>query len=181
MKLGVLRPRRHDDPKRYADWQQAVRRLAQERVTQSEATTILNAARTYQELFLAARDAQDTEELDFHAFLEQAMSPSRALQSLRWLSNNGRLQWQLDRLKPEGEVPGRGGGTAHAAHPGGQDHRDALQALEPVQPGRSAGNFSMATATRGSRPTTGRDVRQPVSPTVGTGLTSGWGAGAGEA
>ena len=28
------------------------------------------------------------------------MSPSRALQSLRWLSNNGRLQWQLDRLKP---------------------------------------------------------------------------------
>ncbi|CAJ1359982.1 unnamed protein product [Effrenium voratum] len=73
-----------------------------ERVTQSEATTILNAVRTFQELslFLAARDVQDPEELDFHAFLEQAMSPSRALQSLRWLSNNGRLQWQLDRLKP---------------------------------------------------------------------------------
>ena len=102
MKLGVLRPRRHDDPRRYADWQQAVRRLAQERVTQSEATTILNAVRTFQELslFLAARDVQDPEELDFHAFLEQAMSPSRALQSLLWLSNNGRLQWQLDRLKP---------------------------------------------------------------------------------
>ncbi|CAJ1344489.1 unnamed protein product, partial [Effrenium voratum] len=70
-KLGVLRPRRYDDP-------------------------------TFQELslFLAARGVQDPEELDFHAFLEQAMSPSRALQSLRWLSNNGRLQWQLDRLKP---------------------------------------------------------------------------------
>ena len=53
--------------------------------------------RTYQELslFLAARNVQDPEELDFHA-----LSPSRALQSLRWLSNNGRLQWQLDRLKP---------------------------------------------------------------------------------
>ena len=47
MKLGILRPRRrHDDPKRHADWQQAVRRLAQERVTQSEAATILNAVRT---------------------------------------------------------------------------------------------------------------------------------------
>ena len=71
MKLGVLRPRRYDDPKRYADWQQAVRRLAQERVTQSEATTILNAVRTFQELslFLAARGVQDPEELDFHAFL----------------------------------------------------------------------------------------------------------------
>ncbi|CAJ1359411.1 unnamed protein product, partial [Effrenium voratum] len=67
-----------------------------------EATTILNAVRTFQELslFLAARGVQDPEELDFHAFLGQAMSPSRALQSLRWLSNNGRLQWQLDRLKP---------------------------------------------------------------------------------
>ena len=62
MKLGVLRHRRHDDPKRYADWQQAVRRLAQEQVTQSEAT----AVRTFQELslFLAARDVQDPEELD---------------------------------------------------------------------------------------------------------------------
>ena len=102
MKLGVLWPRRYDNPDRYADWQQAVRRLAQERVTQSEATTILNAVRTFQELslFLAARGVQDLEELDFHAFLEQAMSPSRALQSLRWLSNSGRLQWQLDRLKP---------------------------------------------------------------------------------
>ncbi|CAJ1339037.1 unnamed protein product [Effrenium voratum] len=56
MKLGVLRPRRYDNPDRYADWQQAVRRLPQERVTQSEATTILNAVRTFQELslFLAA-------------------------------------------------------------------------------------------------------------------------------
>ena len=100
------------------------RRLASH---QSEATTILNAVRTFQELslFLAARGVQ---ELDFHAFLEQAMSPSRVLQSLRWLSNNGRLQWQLDRLKPPkviGKVPGCGGGTAHAAHPGGPDHRDA--------------------------------------------------------
>ena len=25
----------------------------------------------------------------------------------------------------QGEVPGCGGGTAHAAHPGGPDHRDA--------------------------------------------------------
>ena len=95
MKLGVLRPRRYDNPDRYADWQQAVRRLPQERVTQSEATTFQELS-----LFLAARGVQDPEELDFHAFLEQAMSPSRALQSLRWLSNNGRLQWQLDRLKP---------------------------------------------------------------------------------
>ena len=45
MKLGVLRPRRYDNPDR--DWQQAVRRLAQEQVTQSEATTILNAVRTF--------------------------------------------------------------------------------------------------------------------------------------
>ncbi|CAJ1334033.1 unnamed protein product [Effrenium voratum] len=133
MKLGV-RPRRHDNPDRYADWQQVVWRLSQERVTQSEATTILNAVRTFQELslFLAARGVQDPEEFDFHAFLEQAMSPSRALQSLRWLSNNGRLQWQLDRLKPPKVIGKVRKARSQAvvvepphAHPGGPDHRDA--------------------------------------------------------
>ena len=110
-------------------------------------------------------------------------------------------QWQAEAPQgywegAQGEVPGCGGGTAHAAHPGGQDHRDAasprssldssafvvargsglpaLQAPEPVQSGEDQ---QVATVIRGSRPTTDRDstgAHQPVSLTVGTGLTSGW-------
>ena len=54
-----------------------------------------------------------------------------------------------------------------------------LSLSSPVKISRS----SMATATRGSRPTTGRDstgVHQPVSPTDGTWLTRLPGAGAGD-
>ena len=103
IQMGAFRPTGELSEVLQRDWKQTVRRLAQDRVTQAETTTVLNAIRTWQELliFLRSRNRSPPPSfVDFDTFLRDGtLAPSRALQSLKWLTNQGKTQWELAGLQ----------------------------------------------------------------------------------
>ena len=103
IQMGAFRPTGDLSEVLQRDWKQTVRRLAQDRVTQAETTTVLNAIRTWQELliFLRSRNRSPPPSfVDFDTFLRDGtLAPARALQSLKWLTNQGKTQWELAGLQ----------------------------------------------------------------------------------
>lgn len=113
--MGVPKPAASPMPRQLiAEWTHAVRRLAQEKVTKCDKTTIIvNALRTWNEFeeHLALRDRdQRPEAIDIQTFLhDSTQAPVRALNALRWLSNNDSLGWPLDKVSvPEPRIRSRG-------------------------------------------------------------------------
>ena len=103
LQMGAFKPTGELSEVLQRDWKQSVRRLAQDRVTQAETTTVLNAIRTWQEMlvFLRSRNRSSPPGyVEFDTFLrEGTLAPSRALQSLKWLSNQGKTKWELAGLQ----------------------------------------------------------------------------------
>ena len=104
LQFGALQPAGYLSKRLEAEWSQACNRLAQRLVTSSEASTISNAIRTGKELskFMADRERPfPPAHVDLDAFLydsKAAPAPSRALASMKWLSNQGQLAWDLAGL-----------------------------------------------------------------------------------
>ena len=84
------------------EWSQSLRRLAQEKVAKREQATIVNALRTWNEFeeHVALRDRDlPPDAVDADTFLHGGtQAPVRALNAFRWLNNQGRLGWPLDRV-----------------------------------------------------------------------------------
>ena len=104
MKFGALQPAGRMSTRLEEEWSRACNRLSQKLVTSAEPVTISNAIRTGQEL-LSFMDERSRcfppEHVDFDAFLHTPAAtpaPSRALASLKWISNQGHLQWDLTGL-----------------------------------------------------------------------------------
>lgn len=108
MRLGALMPSGSMSRSLHEEWRQACFRLSQRLVSQAEAITVVNALKTADELqgFMRGRDRGCVpERVDLDAYLHSSSTPApgRALASLKWLSNNGRLGWELQDLSaPEG-------------------------------------------------------------------------------
>ena len=90
--MGVMRPAASPMSQQLLkEWSQSLRRLAQDKVTCSDKATIVNALRTWHEFeeHLALRNRElPPESLDVDTFLNDGTpAPTRALNSLRWLSN----------------------------------------------------------------------------------------------
>lgn len=104
MKFGALQPAGRMSTRLEEEWSRACHRLAQKLVTAAEPITISNAIKTSQELlqFMDERSrCFPPEHVDFDAFLHASQAtpaPSRALASLKWISNQGHLQWDLAGL-----------------------------------------------------------------------------------
>ena len=109
MRLGALMPSGSMSRSLHEEWRQACLRLSQRLVTQAEAMTVVNALKTADELqgFMRGRDRGCVpERVDLDAYIHSSSTPApgRALASLKWLSNNGRLGWELQDLSaPEGK------------------------------------------------------------------------------
>eukprot|EP00434_Breviolum_minutum_P029334 symbB.v1.2.025947.t1/scaffold2554.1/size89898/9 len=109
MRLGALMPSGSMSRSLHEEWRQACLRLSQRLVTQAEAITVVNALKTADELqgFMRGRDRGCVpERVDLDAYIHSSSTPApgRALASLKWLSNNGRLGWELQDLSaPEGK------------------------------------------------------------------------------
>lgn len=104
MRFGALQPVGRMTTRLEGEWAQACKRLSQKLITASEPVTIGNAIKTGQELlvFMESRArCFPPEHVDFDAFLHDASAapaPSRALASLKWISNQGHLNWDLHGL-----------------------------------------------------------------------------------
>ena len=101
VELGVMRPHAVMNERTQKEWERALMRLAEEKTTHSEPSTILNAVKTWVELrtFMKARDRTVVEAVDLAAFIQDGTpGPSRALNALRWLSKAGSLQFNLTNI-----------------------------------------------------------------------------------
>lgn len=101
VELGVMRPHAVMNERTQKEWERALMRLAEEKTTHSEPSTILNAVKTWVELrtFMRSRDRTEVEAVDLAAFIQDGTpGPSRALNALRWLSKAGSLQFNLSNI-----------------------------------------------------------------------------------
>lgn len=104
MKFGALQPAGRMSTRLEEEWARACNRMSQKLLTSSEPITISNAIKTGQELikFMDERArCFPPEHVDFDAFLHDSRAtsaPSRALASLKWISNQGHLHWDLAGL-----------------------------------------------------------------------------------
>ena len=119
---GALRPSGRVSPEILDSWSRSCERLAQKHVTQAEPITISNALATFREL----RDSMASRERSFPPqaidvdFLlhERTSAPSRVLNSLKWLSRQGSLDWPLSHVSlPEKKTARKSKGQAIAASP----------------------------------------------------------------
>ena len=111
---GALQPIGHISEQLDMEWSQACARLGQRLVTAREAVTVSNAIRTASELdsFMRGRGRPyPPQHVDLDAFLHDpvaAPAPTRALASLRWMVNQGKLTWELGGLTPPTHVVHQG-------------------------------------------------------------------------
>ena len=71
---------------RLEEWRKQLRRLSQQKVTQADSQTIINAIRTWKELahFQEDRGLEIVEDLDLASFIQEGTDgPVRALASLK--------------------------------------------------------------------------------------------------
>ena len=92
-----------------------MQRLSQQKVTQADSQTIINAIHTWKELahFQEDRGLEVIEDLDLASFIQEGTDgPVRALASLKWLNKAGTMGWTLTNIQI---IPGRhraGGASA---------------------------------------------------------------------
>ena len=104
MALGALLPTGGLTARLRGEWEQSVARLSQQLVVQAESITITNAVKTSQELRGHLRERGRSgypEFLDLDSFIhsrQATMAPCRALNSLKWLSRNAHLNWDVQGL-----------------------------------------------------------------------------------
>ena len=90
--MSVQRPTHKVTDTRLEEW----RRLSQQKVTQADSQTIINAIRTWRELshFQEDRGLEVVEDLDLASFIQEGTDgPARALASLKWLNKAGTMGW----------------------------------------------------------------------------------------
>lgn len=91
MRFGAQQPVGKMTTRLEGEWAQACKRLSQKLLTASEPVCFMEGrARCF-----------PPEHVDFDAFLHDssaAPAPSRALASLKWISNQGHLNWDLQAL-----------------------------------------------------------------------------------
>ena len=98
----ALKPSGHLSPDIMESWARSCERLAQRHVTQAEPVTVTNAISTFRELresLIHRGRSFPPQAVDIDYLLhEQTSAPVRALNSLKWLSKQGSLNWPLSHV-----------------------------------------------------------------------------------
>ena len=100
--MSVQRPAHKVTEARLEEWRKQLRRLSQQKVTQADSQTIINAIRTWKELahFQEDRGLEIVEDLDLASFIQEGTDgPVRALASLKWLNKAGTMGWTLTNIQ----------------------------------------------------------------------------------
>ena len=100
--MSVQRPTHRVTDTRLDEWKKQLRRLSQQKVTQADSQTIINAIRTWRELahFQEDRGLEVVEDLDLASFIQEGTDgPARALASLKWLNKAGTMGWNLTNIQ----------------------------------------------------------------------------------
>ena len=100
--MSVQRPAHKVTEARLEEWRKQLRRLSQQKVTQADSQTIINAIRTWKELahYQEDRGLEVVEDLDLASFVQDGTDgPARALASLKWLNKAGTMGWNLTNIQ----------------------------------------------------------------------------------
>ena len=99
--MCIQKPQHKVTEDRLVEWRKQLRRLAQQKVTQADSQTVINAIRTWRELlqFQEDRGLDQIEGIDLATFIQDGTDgPVRALASLKWLNKAGEMGWSLTNV-----------------------------------------------------------------------------------
>ena len=100
--MSVQRPAHKVTEARLEEWRKQLRRLSQQKVTQADSQTIINAIHTWKELahFQEDRGLEIVEDLDLASFIQEGTDgPVRALASLKFFNKAGTMGWTLTNIQ----------------------------------------------------------------------------------
>ena len=100
--MSVRRPTHKVTEERLEEWRKQLRRLSQQKVTQADSQTIINAICTWRELahYQEDRGLEVVEDLDLASFIQEGTDgPATALASLKWLHEAGTMGWNLTNVQ----------------------------------------------------------------------------------
>ena len=99
--MCIQKPQHKVTEDRLVEWRKQLRRLAQQKVTQADSQTVINAIRTWREplQFQEDRGLDQIEGIDLATFIQDGTDgPVRALASLKWLNKAGEMGWSLTNV-----------------------------------------------------------------------------------